>query len=309
MSSGRSGLASPYPHFDAASQPASVPAPKEIPATEIPAVVWQADSATLTFRSVLGAAQPLLGYPGSHWVETPRFFTERIHLEDRAATLASYQAAIAQGGDASAEFRGISPAGPVWLRETIRVCGPTITGVTTAIGRRKQLEDQLLRAERSDALHNLTSRVAHDLHNPVTIVAGYGEELLNALGSHHPLRDDVAQILAAADRIARLAGRLVEFAQRHANPPGVINVPRAIAALEQKIAKAIGTRVRLELHAAGSVMAFADETQFEEVILALVSSAREDARQRSRVVIACQVDTLAEQVPGATLTPGNYVVV
>jgi signal transduction histidine kinase len=151
--------------------------------------------------------------------------------------------------------------------------------------------------------------VAHDLHNPVTIVAGYGEELLNALGSHHPLRDDVAQILAAADRIARLAGRLVEFAQRHANPPGVINVPRAIAALEQRIAQAIGTRVRLELHAAGSVMAFADETQFEEVILALVSNAGEEARQQSSVVIGCEVETITEQVPGATLAPGQYVTV
>ncbi len=286
--------------------PVAAPDGAGIPATEIPAIVWQADSGTLAFRSVWGAAEQLLGYPVSHWIDTPRFFAERIHPEDRPATMASYQSAIAQSGDASAEFRGVSTTGVVWLRETIRVSGSTLTGVITAIGPRRQLEEQLLRAERNGALHELTSRLAHDLHNPLTIVAGFGEELLNRLSPQDPLRADVEQIVAAAERMSGLAGRLLGFAQRQANPPGVINVPRAIARLKEKIARAVGDRVAVELGASVPVLAFADEEQLEEVILALVSSAREDARERSKVIIGCEIDNITEQVPGATLAPGCY---
>jgi signal transduction histidine kinase len=278
----------------------------EIPVAEIPAIVWQADAATLTFRSVVGSAEQLTGYPAAHWIETPEFFSERIHPDDRAATLASYQTAIAQGGDASAEYRGLSTTGVVWLRETIRVIHPTITGVIIAIGRRRQLEEQLLRAERTGALRGLTTRVAHDLHNPLTIVTGYGEEVLNTLDSQDPLRGDMEQILAAADRITDLACRLLRFTQPQANPPGVINLPRAIARLERRIAHAAGQGVAVEVRATRPILAFADESQFEEVMLALISGAREEAWERTKVTIECDLDTITEQLPGATLTPGRY---
>ena len=51
----------------------------------------------------------MLGFPVAHWLETPQFFSERIHPEDRAATMAFYGASIERGGDAS---RGVSEQPP-----------------------------------------------------------------------------------------------------------------------------------------------------------------------------------------------------
>ena len=50
----------------------------------------------------------------------------------------------------------------------------------------------------------------------------------------------------------------------------------------------------------------ADGTQLEEIVLALISYDREDARERSRVTIGCEIDTITEHVPGTTLAPGTY---
>ena len=110
-----------------------------------------------------------------------------------------YEAAIARVGDASAEFRAVTASGAViWCRETIRVPEPrvpgtdserepesrTITGVLTDITLRKQLEEQLLTGQRHDALQGLSSRLAHDLNNPLMIITGYTEEILqNAIRS------------------------------------------------------------------------------------------------------------------------------
>ena len=74
----------------------------------------------------------------------------------------------------------------VWCRETIRVSGQTVTGVTTDITERKQLEEQWLTAGRSTALHSFASRLAHDLNNPLMIITGYAEEMLNNLRQGFP---------------------------------------------------------------------------------------------------------------------------
>jgi two-component system cell cycle sensor histidine kinase/response regulator CckA len=286
------------------SEPARPAAP-----VDVPAIVWQADVATMAFTSVSGAVETMLGYPVAHWLSTPRFFMERIHPEDRAATMAFYDRAIERAGDASAEFRALSSSGGVlWCRETIRITGRrVISGVLTDITLRKQLEEQLLTAERSDALHGLASRLAHDLNNPLMIITGYSEEMLHALKPEDPMRADVQQILGATERISSITGQLLGYTRRLAASPAPVDVAAVIERMEEKIAKAVGEGVAVEIAPADEpVWALADAAQLEEAILALVSPDREDAKERSRVAISCSAEGIAEQIPGFTLPPGNY---
>jgi len=291
----------------------------------IPGVVWRADAATFRFTMVRGAAEQLLGYPASHWTDTPQFFSERIHPEDRAVAMSCYEAAIGRVGDASAEFRAVTASGAViWCRETIRVPGPrvpgvpepgsegesesrNITGVLTDITLRKQLEDQLLTGHRHDALHGLSSRLAHDLNNPLMIITGYSEEMLQTLSPQDPMRDDVQQILGATERISGITGHLLAFARKTANPPQQVELGALLASTEERIAKAAGENVTVEIAGSGApVWGSADPAQLEEIVLALVASAREDAQERSRVTIGWEIDTIAERVAEATLKPGRY---
>jgi PAS domain S-box-containing protein len=279
----------------------------------IPAILWRADPDTFAFTSVSGAAEQLFGYPVAHWTETANFFSERIHPEDRESAMAFYRAAISRPGDASAEFRVVTASGGVfWCRETIRVpdqdaTSREITGVSTDIGLRKQLEEQLLTAERRGALFTLSSRLAHDLNNPLMIITGYSEEMLQSLDDSSPMRGDLQQILGATERISGITGQLLAFTRRLANPPQRIELGPLFASMEEKLAKAAGDDVTLELAAAGeAVWASADPSQLEEILLALVSSAREDAQERSRVNIAWELAAIAESLSEATLKPGVY---
>lgn len=292
---------------------------EEIPAhgasvdTAIPAILWRAEAATFQFTAVWGAAEQLLGYPVSHWLESPQFFRERIHPEDCAATMAFYKTAFPHPGDVSAEFRIVTAAGKVrWVRETVRVPefdaeSRSITGVLTDITLRKQLEGQLLAAERHGALHTLTSRLAHDLNNPLMIITGYGEEMLHALPAGDSSRGDVEQILGATERISGITDQLLAFTRRYANPPRSVEIGLLLSAMGLHFSRAAGVDVVVELLGSNDqVWASADPDQLEEVFLALVSSAREDARERSRVTIGWELDFISEQLPGATLKPGTY---
>ena len=98
--------------------------------SDLPAIVWQADAATLEFRSVEGDAEAMFGYPASHWLSHPEFFEERIHPDDRAAIMALYRRVLGTGGEASSEYRAAS--GSVVPGDDPRH-GRTVTGVITNI--------------------------------------------------------------------------------------------------------------------------------------------------------------------------------
>lgn len=293
--------------------PAHRPAPP-VDLSTLPAVVWQADLATYTFTYVSGAVEELSGYPAAHWLAEPRFFSERIHPEDRAEVMALYQRVAANGGEAggeaSAEFRAVNPDGePVWLRETIHIPAPgagsrRISGVITAIGERRQLEAQALESGRVEALRGLAGRLAHDLNNPLMIVSGYGEELLNALPGESPMRGDLTQILGATNRMSELTATLLRFTRPQAKTPSMIALSEVMAGLEprlREIAREIGIAFP-----AGSVWTFADAEQLGETLAALAAFALECTDQAAKLTLTCFIDHIAERTGTATLPPGSY---
>ena len=284
--------------------PAAAPARAASAPPDVPAILWQADSRNRTFLSVTGAAEQMLGYPVSHWLATPQFFRERIHPDDRPAAMALYDAAVERKGDAAAEFRIVTASGAsIWCRESIRVTPKGISGVLTNIDQRKQLEQQGLAAERADALHAISGRLAHDLNNPLMIVTGYAEELLQSLKPEDPMRKDVQQILDATERIAGITAQLLGFTRKLANQPQPLDVLALIDAVEDKIAS--GEPIQVTVAPGDPVWAMADAGQLQDVILTLTSSEREGAKERSRIDISFAAETIAEQ-GSAALAPGVY---
>ena len=268
------------------------------PAQNLPAVVWRADAGRLQFTTVSGASEQMLGYPASHWLKSPRFFNERIHAEDREAVLDLYRTAVQQSSEVSAEFRIVTASGEaLWCRETVSLAEPGIlSGVLTAIGQRKQIEQLRITSERNSALHSLSARLAHDLNNPLMIISGYAEEMLNPLGANDPRRGDLEEILAATERIGKLTAQLLQFTRKQASPAERVELRAMLSSLGEKI----------ETQAAKPVWAMANPQQLEEILLALVSALREGSQARTAVTITCDIATITEQIAGAALAPGTY---
>jgi two-component system, cell cycle sensor histidine kinase and response regulator CckA len=281
------------------------------PTESFPAVVWRADAATLRFTEVGGAAEGLLGYPAAKWLAPADFFAERIHPEDRAATLAHYRAAVGESRDASAEFRAITAAGEtIWCRETVRVSRQgLLSGVCAAVTQRKQIEWQRVAAERTAALQGLSAQLAHDLNNPLMIVTGYAEEMLHGLNPDDVRRADVEQILGATRRMEAITAQMLQFTRKQAEAPRSLDIAAVLSGLRGTIARTAGEGVTIAMNPAGPVWASADRKQLEGIVLALVSAAREDAPHGATITIACDPATIAELVEtdsAAPFKPGSY---
>jgi PAS domain S-box-containing protein len=277
----------------AADSPSVASRPAVASASSAVAVLWRADAGRLQFTDVSGEVEQILGYAASHWLKSPAFFAQRIHKEDREAVLALYRTAAHR--EVTAEFRAVTASGEtIWCRETVRQAEPgVLAGVLTTIGQRKELEQLRITAERNSALHSLSARLAHDLNNPLMIISGYTEEMLNPLEADDPRRAELEQILAATERIGGLTAQLLEFTRRQASPAERVDVAALVSGLGAKV----------ETRAATPVWAMTNRQQFEEILAVLVSTMKED---RTPVVVTCDTAAITEHIAGASLAPATY---
>ena len=259
------------------------------------AILWRADTGRLQFTDVSGGVEQMLGYPASQWLKSPGFFAQRINKEDREAVLALYRTAAQHTREVTAEFRAVTASGEtIWCRETVRQVEPgVLAGVLTSIGQRKELEQLRVNAERNSALHSLSARLAHDLNNPLMIISGYAEEMLNPLDADDPRRAELEQILAATERIGSLTAQLLQFTRKQASPAERVDIAAVVSGLGGKT----------EARAAKSLWAMANRQQLEEILPVLLSIMKED---RTPVVLACDTALITEQIAGASLAPGTY---
>ena len=286
---------------------------------EVPAVVWEWDVTSKSFVSVSPQAEQLLGFPAQHWTAEGSFWTDRVHPEDREWVAQSYQRAIEHGETTALEFRALTAGGrTVWLRESARMVagsegrGNSLIGVAMDVTERRLLQQQLLQAERFEAVSKVASRLAHDLNNMLMIVTGYGEELLNGLPQGSALRADVQEILTATERMSGLTSQLLSFARRQAAPPAPVDLPKLLGSIEPRLRSVLGKQIELELaRTQEAMMVRADAGQLEQLIVALAARLCATVAGEGRIRIETSRVVIQEQLRRSTapLQPGSLGVI
>lgn len=76
-----------------------------------------------------------------------------------------------------------------------------------------QMQEQLLRNERLAAIGQLAAGVSHEIDNPVGIILGLTELLLEETPNDDPRRDDLLAIIEECRRCKRITGGLLGFAR------------------------------------------------------------------------------------------------
>ncbi|HUI77407.1 MAG TPA: PAS domain S-box protein [Bryobacteraceae bacterium] len=89
---------------------------------DLRAILWEIDYGARKFTWVSRHAEEVLGYPVSEWLETPGFWEDHIHPDDRDFALANCCPDRVEAEDHQLEYRMIRATGQiVWLRQIARV--------------------------------------------------------------------------------------------------------------------------------------------------------------------------------------------
>ncbi len=190
--------------------------------------------------------------------------------------------------------------------------GPFAIAFISDITQRKHLEDQLLHAQKMEAVGRLAGGVAHDFNNMLTIISGYDRMLLDGLSLQDPLRGYAEEVAKAADRAGALTGQLLAFSRRQVMRPRVIEANELLRGADRMLRRLIGEDIELTLSlGAGAGNIKADPGQLEQIIFNLVINARDAMPDGGKLTIETAVRHLDENYARMHIgvQPGDYVLI
>ncbi len=232
----------------------------------IDGIVWEAEY-PLKLLYVSAQVERVLGYPAETWMGTPRFWEDHIHVDDRERVLRERDAAFRRGGSHVIEYRfHTARNGVAWLQDSVLVIRTSqghmriqgllinITPLKHAELELRRLNEQLGRQaeERKRHLERTIQSmemfcygIAHELRAPVRAMNGFGDIVLQELGSlaNEAVTHDLKRITAAAARMDRLIEDLLAYGRLHHADllilPVRVNhmIARALQALADEIEK------------------------------------------------------------------------
>jgi len=151
----------------------------------------------------------------------------------------------------------------------------------------REVESQLLHAQKMEAVGRLAGGVAHDFNNLLTVINGYSELLISSTPPLDPRRNDLEEIRAAGQRAAGLTRQLLAFSRRQVFTPVTLDLNTLIANLQKMLVRLIEEDVRLELEPAADLHPVnGDPGQIEQVIVNLVVNARDAMPSGGRVTVS-----------------------
>ena len=180
--------------------------------------------------------------------------------------------------------------------------------VVSDITGQKELESQLLQAQKLDAIGRLAGGIAHDFNNLLGVIVGYGERVARRLPAEE--RREIGEVLKAADHAAALTHQLLAFSRRQVLQPRVMDVNAVVADLNGMLRRIIGEDIHLiTVLKDGVGRVKADHAQMQQVIMNLTVNARDAMPRGGTLTIETDNVNLDESYVSAhnAVRSGRYV--
>ena len=166
--------------------------------------------------------------------------------------------------------------------------------VQAALSERDVAEAALRRAQKMEAVGQLTGGVAHDFNNLLTVIIGALDLMQRHPGDAARRERMIEAAQGAARRGERLTQQLLAFSRRQALKPELISVDEVLAESEPLLRRAVGEAVTLTLTlGTGGAISSIDPSQFEAAVMNLVVNARDATPQGGGIRVETHSCTLA----------------
>ena len=236
------------------------------------------------------AAGDILGRPPEELVGMNGL--DLVDARDRDRVAEELAAVVEESGTRRAEYRVVHPDGKVRHVESVAtnllqkegVAGVVVN--TRDLTERKELEAQLLQAQKMEAVGRLAGGIAHDFNNLLTIVTGNTEMLLARVDPDSEDAGELSEVLSASQRASALTRQLLTFSRHQDGEPRVVDLGAVVRGLSGMLQRLIGEDVVLNVDAdrePGWVRA--DPTQLEQIIINFAVNAREVMPKGGRVEV------------------------
>ena len=253
------------------------------------------------FTTVNGAAEQISGFAREELIG--KFFGPLLAVEALPRALLEFRRALSGGAgqfettmlhkDGGRRHLTVNYACPQRSREVICM----IRDATAE----KQLQQQLIQAEKMAAIGQLVSGVAHELNNPLASISAFAQLLLVDNRLTHEQRHSVDVVRAEASRASRIVHNLLTFARQHkaekvaADINTVLHDTLELRTYELNVR---GIHIARDLDEANPPVTMVDVHQLQQVVLNLITNAEQAMMDmdRDRHRLTLRTRTLADVV-------------
>jgi len=165
------------------------------------------------------------------------------------------------------EIRG-APGVQVWIRD--------ITARNKADKELEQLTNQLVQAQKMEAIGTLTGGIAHDFNNLLTIMNGFTELALSEKSEDDPSYSDLHKVLETGRRGAELVQRLLAFSRKAEISLSPLDLNNIVENVIDLVGRTFPKMIEIETILAKDLsMVNADAMQVEQALMNLCINAKE----------------------------------
>ena len=157
-----------------------------------------------------------------------------------------------------------------------------IIGSIRDISDQKELEDQLVQAQKMESIGKLVGGIAHDFNNLLTVINGNSElALLHLKKGTTDLERELNAISMAGSKAADLTRHLLTFSRKQFFQPRIVNINQLILNLKEMIFRLLGEDINIDLDLDSDIPSIkADPSQIEQILINLLINARDAVQKK-----------------------------
>src|SRR3954454_24218645 len=184
--------------------------------------------------------------------------------------------------------------------------------ITRDVTQQRQLEERLRRAEKMEAIGQLTGGVAHDFNNYLMVIINNLDRAISLSRQDPALYQPLEAAARGAERAATLTAQLLASARKQPLAPKPTHIGRLVGEITELLRRTLGECVRIETVVARDLWpAFCDASQLEGALLNLAVNARDAMPDGGTLTLevgnaVLDADDAASDPDAA---PGSYVTI
>ncbi len=177
---------------------------------------------------------------------------------------------------------------------------------------RKKLENQLIQAQKMEAIGTLAGGIAHDFNNILSGIMGYSELSLKAVQDRPKVHQNIEQVLKAAERAKELVQQILAFSRKAAQEKKPIALAPIVKEVIRFMRASLPTTIEIttKIEEVADVI-LADSTQMHQVLINLCTNAGYAMKETGGVLEIGLEEVMInadDRLHGQPIRHGHYLV-
>ncbi len=260
--------------------------------------------------------EEISGYGASDFVQNKvRDYASMIHPEDKEAVAKGVELGVKMHQPIVLDYRIINKDGRVrWIHEKGQAIYldekvAYIDGVILDVSESKEVEKELLQAQKMEEMGRLAGGIAHDFNNQLTAILGYSELLLETV-EEPSLKQQLQEIIEAANRSSKITSQLLSFSRGESILPINVELNKTVLEADKMLRGLLANNIELILFPdESSGVVRIDPSQVERLLINLCVNASDAMAEGGKIIVETKnVEIDSEIVKGhPDMTAGEFV--